>query len=151
MIDHENLYLRGQVLEILLRVTDCDVFDWFKPPQAHFEKRLHQNLLNVGRSQTFLTKLLANRSKSYPGGAFRALQLIAFSLSWIRALYTSDQKLQLSASALGELRLWTEKQSEYSETERSAQDGQEDPELQLARTLGASGQPAVRALCLKQT
>ncbi|KAJ1428265.1 hypothetical protein B484DRAFT_449964, partial [Ochromonadaceae sp. CCMP2298] len=131
MIDHENLYLRGQVLEILLRVTDCDVFDWFRPPVATFEKRMHQNLLDVGRNQIFLTKLMANRVKSYPGGAFRALQLMAFSLSWIRALYTADQKLQLSASALVELRLWAEKQSEY-ESEKG--DG-EDPELQLARTL----------------
>jgi len=138
MIDHENLYLRGQVLEILLSITDCDKFDWFKPAATSREKVLHQQLLNVGQSPLFLTKLMSNREKSYPGGSFRALQILAFILSWIRALYTKDQVLNLSVDALSELKQWTQKEPELKEQEQHKGDQEEedeDPELQLARTL----------------
>lgn len=135
-IDDANLYLRGQVLEILLSATDCDTFDWFKRPESNSDKALHQSLLVVGRSATFLQKLLANRVGSYPGGSFRSLQLIAFTLSWMRALYTADQKLQLSPKALSELTIWAEKSGAGKGPAPPPAEGeQEDPELQLARTL----------------
>ena len=140
MIDDENLYLRGQVLEVLLCATDCDTFDWFKPADSYSEKQLHSRLLALGRSPFLLRKLLNNRVGSYPGGSFRALQLIAFILSWIRALYTADQKLQLSMTALDELRLWSVPKS-AAEVVPAASDNKEeasveaDPETTLARTL----------------
>jgi hypothetical protein len=157
MVDHENLYLRGQVLEILLTITDCDRFDWFAPPESTADKILHQKYLQLGRSPLFLRKLMANRTGSYPGGSFRALQLIAFTLSWMRALYTADQKLQLSAQALQTLTLWCEQQEKMraeqkrdstSKTDivtpenadsasnvKEEEEEEQDPELQLARTL----------------
>jgi tetratricopeptide (TPR) repeat protein len=140
LIDDDNLYLRGQVLEVLLSATDCDTYDWFKPPDSYSDKQLHNKLLDLGRSPVFLRKLLSNRTGSYPGGSFRALQLIAFTLSWIRALYTADQKLQLSSAALTQLQLWsvpkTEQadQSSYGAADHNG-DPASDPEVQLARTL----------------
>uniref|UniRef100_A0A7S3HEQ3 Uncharacterized protein n=1 Tax=Spumella elongata TaxID=89044 RepID=A0A7S3HEQ3_9STRA len=140
MIDDENLYLRGQVLEVLLCATDCDTFDWFKPADSYSEKQLHSRLLALGRSPFLLRKLLNNRVGSYPGGSFRALQLIAFILSWIRALYTADQKLQLSVAALEELRLWSVPKSDAAVAPAASDDKEEasveaDPETTLARTL----------------
>jgi hypothetical protein len=139
LIDSDNLYLRGQVLEILLTATDCDVYDWFKPPETYADKLLHQNMLGFGRSATVLNKLFANRTGSYPGGAFRALQIIAFLVSWMRALYTSDQKLQLSPQALTELRLWAAKEPPQAPTAEAGAETQGeahgDPEVQLANAL----------------
>lgn len=137
LIDSENLYLRGQVLEVLLCATDCDTFDWFRHADSFSDKQLHSKLLNLGRSPVFLRKLLNNRTGSYPGGSFRALQLIAFTLSWIRALYTADQKLQLSVTALEELRLWSASALTAAGTSavESKEETEVDPEAQLAKTL----------------
>ena len=108
MAVEENLYLRGQVLEILLAATDCDTYDWFRPHAEHSssDRELHSSFYQVARSPYFFAHFFANRTDSYPGGSFRALQLIAFALSWLRALYTKDQKLSLSAGARRSLRLW---------------------------------------------
>jgi tetratricopeptide (TPR) repeat protein len=139
LVDSDNLYLRGQVLEIILTATDCDVYDWFKPPESYADKLLHQNMLGFGRSASVLYKLFANRTDSYPGGAFRALQIIAFLVSWMRALYTSDQKLQLSPQALSELRQWAAKEPPQAPTAGAGAEtqgeAQSDPEVQLANAL----------------
>lgn len=138
MIDSDNLYLRGQVLEIILSATDCDVYDWFKSPALHVDKVLHQNMLGFARSSVTMAKLFANRVGSYPGGSFRALQIIAFLLSWIRALYTTDQKLQLSPHAISSLRLWATTESASTATTAnptSTAATSEDPEVQLANAL----------------
>ena len=135
-LDSDNLYLRGQALEVILSGTDCDVFDWFKPPSSYGEKVLHQNLLAFGRSPLTMTKLFANRIGSYPGGSFRALQVIAFVLSWIRALYTADQKLQLSKVAVQNLKDWAKYEGPLPILNPETSNLQsEDPELQLAYTL----------------
>jgi len=138
MIDDENLYLRGQVLEVLLCATDCDTYDWFKPADGYSDKLLHSKLLDLGRNPAFLRKLLNNRTGSYPGGSFRSLQLIAFTLSWIRALYTADQKLQLSVVALEELRQWSYPAGSAPVSTAAVESKEEpevDPEVQLAKTL----------------
>ena len=135
-LDSDNLYLRGQALEVILSGTDCDVFDWFKPPSSYGDKVLHQNLLAFGRSPLIMTKLFANRIGSYPGGSFRALQVIAFVLSWIRALYTADQKLQLSKVAVQNLKDWAKYEGPLPILNpETSYLRSEDPELQLAYTL----------------
>ena len=134
LIDSDNLYLRGQVLEIILCVTDCDTYDWFKPASSYSDKTLHQKLIVLARSQVFFQKLLSNRTGSYPGGSFRALQLIAFTLSWIRALYTADQRLQISPVALEIFRLWAQPKPR-SKGEATKEGKEEDPEVQLAKAL----------------
>jgi hypothetical protein len=141
LISSDNLYLRGQVLEIILCATDCDVYDWFKAPDSYADKVLHQNMIGFARAPTTLSRLFANRTGSYPGGSFRALQIIAFALSWLRALYTSDQKLQLSRTAVLDLERWKEgkagangdgtESAEKEDTEAP----QVDPEYQLAKAL----------------
>jgi hypothetical protein len=141
LISSDNLYLRGQVLEIILCATDCDVYDWFKTPDSYADKVLHQNMIGFARAPSTLTRLFANRTGSYPGGSFRALQIIAFALSWLRALYTSDQKLQLSRGAVQDLERWKEGKASANGngTENADNDGdgapQEDPEFQLAKAL----------------
>lgn len=139
LIDSDNLYLRGQVLEIILTATDCDVYDWFKRPQSYGDRVLHQNMLGFARSALVLKKLFANRVDSYPGGSFRALQIIAFLLSWMRALYTADQRLQLSPQALDELRKWVAKgpaAAPITDVAAGAEgESQADPEVQLAQAL----------------
>ena len=63
-------------------------------------------MLSLSENPAFLTGLLANRVQSYPGGSFRALQILAFWISWVRAVMTKNQQLTLSTSMLEEIRLW---------------------------------------------
>ena len=103
----DNLYMRGQILEIFLTITDVDSYDWFKKNDDVLSKSLHRRMLELHEHPSFLSNLLSNRLKSYPGGSFRCLQLLAFWLSWVRALYTNDQILQLSQSVLDHLEAWS--------------------------------------------
>jgi tetratricopeptide (TPR) repeat protein len=135
-LDHENLYERSQAMETVVSFIDCDFFDWFATPTTHQTQQMHLKMISILNSSVaenksenyFLTKLIANRQHSYPGGSFRALQLLAFWLSWIRALYTKDQRLVLSSKLLHEIKHWTES---------SGQDGKEniEEEVNLAHTL----------------
>lgn len=128
MLQYDNLYERSQALEIFLTLTDCDSFDWFQHPENSLTQTLHQRMLGLSNYEAFLHNLIANRSHSYPGGSFRALQLLAFWLSWVRALYTEDQKLILSIDLMKEIHSWTQPNQEKD-------DFITEEELQLARTL----------------
>jgi hypothetical protein len=113
LLADSNLYERSQALETILTITDCDVFDWFLPPanhrlhSAHVVQQMHYQLLQLADDQNFLNFVVQNRVNTYPGGSFRALQLLAFWLSWVRALYTEDQQLTLSNKLLREIQLWS--------------------------------------------
>lgn len=137
----ENLYYRGQVLEILLAITDVETFDWFKAKEDTLNKNLHMRMLELHANPIFLTNLLQNRVGSYPGGSFRCLQLLAFWLSWVRVLYTEDKKLLLSSKMLQELTLWAGGHfgdAEPSVAVASTPEGDDDPraeEKKLAQTL----------------
>lgn len=104
-----------------MTVTDCDTFDWFLPPPQHTVhasytvQQLHMKLLGLSRNPEFLNNLVKNRIDSYPGGSFRALQQLAFWLSWVRALYTADQKLALSQHLLSEIKIWSTANEDDSE------------------------------------
>lgn len=125
---NDNLYERSQALEIFMSITDCDVYDWFQPPAGHADKLLHQKLLDLINHPHFLQNLLLNRTDSYPGGSFRALQILAFWLSWVRALYTKDQKLSLSRALMDDLHQWS---SQLPNPDA----GIMEEEVQLAKTL----------------
>eukprot|EP01035_Chromulina_nebulosa_P027123 gene27123-35628_t len=137
----DNLYIRGQVLEIFLSATDCDTFDWFQPHDNDFRKsELHKAMLSLSSNKSFLQNLLSNRVSSYPGGSFRSLQILAFWLSWVRAMYTENQQLHLSKALLSELESW------YVDTTLVIQDSmggdggpqsieKPDEEINLAKTL----------------
>jgi hypothetical protein len=106
MLAEPNLYYRGQVVEIMVTATDCDVYDWFVPRTDIMGRTLHIRLLELSDHPTFLPNLLANRTGSYPGGSMRCLTLMAFWLSWVRAMYTKDQVLQLSPGMVAALKKW---------------------------------------------
>ena len=108
MIAEPNLYYRGQVVEILLTITDCDAFDWFLPRSDVMGRTLHIRFLELSDHPTFLENLISNRIGSYPGASMRCLQLMAFWLSWVRAMYTKNQLLNLSKTLLAELKHWAE-------------------------------------------
>jgi hypothetical protein len=113
MITDENFYLRGQAFEILLSITDCDTFDWFQHHGGNTNKRtLHHRLMGLSQHPNFLIGLIENRKKSYPGGSLRALQLLAFWISWVRGVNTTNHILILSDSLLQEIKLWSQGQGE---------------------------------------
>ena len=139
MINSSNHYYRGQAFEILLSITDCDTFDWFQPHDGNLTVRiLHSKLLSLSKNTFFLSGLLENRKDSYPGGSFRALQLLAFWLSWVRAMMTENQILNLSSRTLIELKLWSmgngprNDKGVGTEIVESVDD---DDEIKLAKTL----------------
>jgi len=107
LLDEENLYIRGQAVEVLLAATDCDQFDWFVAPTNKVECHLHKKMLNLYKEANFLQLILKNRSHSYPGGSMRCLQILAFWLSWARAEYSENQMLFLSAGIIYELQRWS--------------------------------------------
>ena len=106
MLSEPNLYYRGQIVEIFLSMTDSDNFDWFEPKSDVLGRTLHIRFLELSDHKLFLDNLLSNRRQSFPGGSMRCLQILAFWLSWVRAMYTKDQKLHLSQKMLSELQLW---------------------------------------------
>lgn len=127
LFNDENLYIRGQAIELFLSITDAETFDWFAPAVTPNEKRIHQAMLDLTHCTGYLPSIIENRVGSYPGGSVKALQLLAFWLSWVRALYTKDQKLNLSKQLIEELRLWS---SPESDSENKI-----DEEIQLAKTI----------------
>ena len=139
MINSSNHYYRGQAFEILLSITDCDTFDWFQPHAGNQTVRsLHIQLLGLPKNIYFLSGLLENRMDSYPGGSFRALQLLAFWLSWVRAMVTKNHILYLSARTLQELKFWTKGYgltNNNTEEEHNADRGVDEDEIKLAQTL----------------
>ncbi len=121
MLNEPNLYFRGQVVEIFLTITDCDKYDWFQIRSDVIGRTLHIRLLelsdnesegsysnnnNNNNNSSFLQNLISNRQHSYPGGSMRCLQIMAFWLSWVRAMYTKNQQLNLSYKLLNELDTW---------------------------------------------
>ncbi len=106
MLADKNLYVRGQVMEIYISITDCDSYDWFAEAITLRDKIVHQKMLQLSQHPAFLNSLIENRTDSYPGGSMRALQLLAFWLSWVRKLYTEDSRLKLSAKLVSELFCW---------------------------------------------
>eukprot|EP00605_Chrysophyceae_sp_TOSAG23-4_P002170 GSChrysophyteH1.ASY1.ANO1.2398.1 assembled CDS len=87
MLDEPNLYFRGQVVEMFLTITDSDQWDWFTVRTDALGRTLHIRLLELSEDTGFLSKLVSNRKHSFPGGSMRSLQLLAFWLSWVRAMY----------------------------------------------------------------
>jgi hypothetical protein len=108
MLTDNNLYFRGQIVEMFLTITDCDGFDWFVPRSDAVGRTLHIRLLELTENSLFLDNIIINRKYSFPGGSMRCLQLLAFWLSWVRAMYTKNQQLILSTKLLSELSIWAE-------------------------------------------
>ena len=130
MIGDDNLYVRGQAIEIMLSVTDCDVYDWFKKAGASENTRLlHTRLLSCYKDENFLKNLILNSTNSYPGGSMRCLQILAFFLSWMRAEYSDNETLRLSNSLLAVFYQWTKVDQE------DKSDQSRGNERELAETL----------------
>jgi hypothetical protein len=141
MMADKNLFVRGQAIEIFMNIVDCDVFDWFNQPTNELELSVHKKLLGLMsyvqsskpasaatgpvKSCLLLRNTILNRENTYPGGSLRALQLMAFWLSWVRVMYTDNRVLFLSEDVLDILNKWGT---------GSAESVTED-ELKLAKTL----------------
>jgi hypothetical protein len=108
LLDHDNLYLRGQVVDTFIILTSHEAFDWMKEPTGAEERQLHGQFLALQQVPYFLNGLIANADpqKTFPGGATSTLQILAMWLSWVRILYTKDRKLRLSTKLLAALHDW---------------------------------------------
>lgn len=122
----ENLYFRGQAVDILLSAVDCDVYDWFATPlQQNADVTLHLALIEAlfpssGGESLLLKNLCLNNcsgdvaaAEKFPGGSVKCLQILGFVLSWVRRLYTRQQLLVLSTPIVQQLNLW--RRSRYVE------------------------------------
>lgn len=129
-----------KIIPLFTMLIFSDTFDWFQPHENDFCKsELHKAMLSLSSNHNFLPNLLSNRVSSYPGGSFRSLQILAFWLSWVRAMYTENQQLHLSKALLYELKMW------YIDTTLVVQDGtgsdgpqsidKPEEEINLAKTL----------------
>mgnify|MGYP000928869574 CR=1 FL=1 len=114
LLAHKNIYLRSQVIDIVLKVTSSPYMDWFEKPKDSTQQCLHTRLLEL--TQWGLVKnLLANSPQTLkkdlgnipPMASYFSLQILAFYLSWTRKLYTKDGTLSLSKEILNTLRVWT--------------------------------------------
>ena len=121
-VKDENLYFRGQSIDILLSIVDCDTYDWFQSPcLSKTDYLLHNELLTVlmRNPNPLLENLIFNNSNcvneqgtlkkncnSFPGGSAKCLQLLAFLLSWCRKMYTDTHVLTLSPFIIKELNIW---------------------------------------------
>ena len=83
----ENLYLRGQALDTFHQLTGHEGFDWFRDARSEEDSRLHAALRGLAASN-FLDLLCQNSPSPFPGASFLCLQIMAFWLSWMRALWT---------------------------------------------------------------
>lgn len=100
-------------METFLSVTDCDTYDWFSGDMTPVSTCLHFRLYSLmgDDRESFLAALCHNRAHSYPGGSFHALQILAFWLSWIRARFSTDQRIKLHPHILRELEAWATTES----------------------------------------
>ena len=130
MIGDNNLYVRGQAIEIMLSITDCDVNDWFKKAGDNNTRLLHTRLLSCYKDDNFLKNLILNRTHSYPGGSMRCLQILAFFLSWMRAEYSNNENIVLNNALLAVFYQWTRADSGDGESHSSSSN-----EIELAETL----------------
>lgn len=101
----ENLYLRGQALDTFHQLTGHEGFDWFRDARSEEDSRLHAALRGLAASN-FLDLLCQNSPSPFPGASFLCLQIMAFWLSWMRALWTGKRPLLLSRKLMDKLRAW---------------------------------------------
>jgi hypothetical protein len=116
-----NYLVRGQALDCFLQITSHPAYDWFAPPaQASDDQALHRGVLGLAQpvagsssgaaAVPFLSSLLKNWDCPAPGISFSALQLLAWWLSWVRAIHCSPKHpLQVSGALLESLRAWAER------------------------------------------
>ena len=102
-----DLSARALALDALHALSSRDDYDWFsRPSAADDDRRVHGAMLALGSSTTFLGDLLAQRHNSFPGSSRASLELLAFWLSWARALHSRDGELRLSRTLLAGLEEW---------------------------------------------
>ena len=104
----ENLHMRGQVVEVLVRMTDEDMHEWHDKPQDAGDLALMHCMLDLTSTPLF-QHIESNYRASYPGGSLMCIQLFAFLCSFIRRHYCKDNVLRLSPNLLSLLLSWSTK------------------------------------------
>jgi hypothetical protein len=100
--------MRGQVVEVLFRMTDEEMHAWHDKPQDASDLALMHCMLDLTSTPLF-QHIESNHHASYPGGSLMCLQLFAFLVSFIRRHYCKDNVLRLSPKLLTLLLSWTTK------------------------------------------
>jgi hypothetical protein len=137
MFDHADLRIRGQAVDVFHRATSEDAFPWHEAPRPNTsDEAAHRAMLELA-SGPVARKLLDNRERSYPGGAFQCLRVFAFYVSWLRRRHSRGNVLRLGPEVLAILDEWSRRDApDASEEERSLAGRLRDD---FARFEGASG------------
>jgi tetratricopeptide (TPR) repeat protein len=120
-----NLYVRSQAMDSFMQITGNPDFDWFAPADNAGARKLHHAMLSLS-NHSFIKALVSNRTDTYPGGSFYALQIMAFWFSWMRILYCKNNELRLSRQLLDILKEWSERTNEVVEEKQLATKVYED-------------------------
>ena len=91
LFESENLYIRGQAIDVFVQVTAHPAYDWFRPARSDSDKALHAALAGLAPTG-FLESLAANCPPPFPGASFYCLQIMGFWLSWLRSLYSGKSR-----------------------------------------------------------
>ena len=120
MFDHADLRIRGQAVDVFHRATSEDAFPWHEAPRPNTsDEAAHRAMLELA-SGPVARKLLDNRERSYPGGAFQCLRVFAFYVSWLRRRHSRGNVLRLGPEVLAILDEWSRRDApDASEEERS--------------------------------
>ena len=102
------------------RATSEDAFPWHEAPRPNTsDEAAHRAMLELA-SGPVARKLLDNRERSYPGGAFQCLRVFAFYVSWLRRRHSRGNVLRLGPEVLAILDEWSRRDApDASEEERS--------------------------------
>ncbi|RYH16368.1 hypothetical protein EON65_30240, partial [archaeon] len=106
LVTSENLYERSQAIEVFLSAINTDMYDWFVEPLTEQDREMHQSMLQLGTEYSLANRAIDNRVNSYPGGSFRALQILAFWLSWCRVRFPDCLGGFLTSQLKTELEAW---------------------------------------------
>eukprot|EP01031_Cornospumella_fuschlensis_P038785 gene38785-47165_t len=136
-VTSENLYERSQAIEIFLSAINTDMYDWFVEPLTELDRNMHQSMLQLGTEYSLVSRALDNRTKSYPGGSFRALQILAFWLSWCRVRFPDCLGGFLTGQLKAELEAWAAQttSAEPPKPVKATPEEMDEQERQLATVL----------------
>mmetsp|Transcript_50578 Transcript_50578/g.130402 ORF Transcript_50578/g.130402 Transcript_50578/m.130402 type:complete len:579 (-) Transcript_50578:840-2576(-) len=101
LLGHPIDYARSQAFEALYRLTTEDTVDWFADDLSDsFKASLHDVSLNSPLLENISKELL---TPSFPSALTLSLQLLGFTLSWVRRWYSNKGRIAVSTGILSAL------------------------------------------------